>query len=267
MALAPLHWAETVYDVRPSGIERLPLCLDRDERVGAPLPEVKLPERGSVLLGIFMAAAAWGVVASNDVVAERLVQVARTLVETTVAAGRSISARFDVETTRTTSDTAAIGNPVMAASPNDLAGAVPAFLVVTPTPSDTLVIDDASETVGETYAEPAGAVDEPTDQPEQRKLAKDAGLSPDLPNVLLSRLSKTDFAHAAYAIKTALAKTKDDGTFSWPAKPSYNEALFEVRFVAGAAPGCRRYIVTVTKARWSSTTTALENCNARASAG
>jgi hypothetical protein len=94
------------------------------------------------------------------------------------------------------------------------------------------------------------------------------GLGPDLPNVLLSRLSKADLENAGYAIKTALAKTQDDASFAWPKKPSRQQALFEIRFVEGAAPGCRRYVVTVTKERWSSTSAALEKCGSvRAGAG
>ncbi len=61
-------------------------------------------------------------------------------------------------------------------------------------------------------------------------------------------LSATDLKNAGYAIKVALMpKTPDDASFVWPPKPSREQALFEVRFVAGASQGCRRYIVTVTE--------------------
>jgi hypothetical protein len=36
--------------------------------------------------------------------------------------------------------------------------------------------------------------------------------------------------------------------------------LFQVRFVAGAAPGCRRYVVTVTKDGWLTTALPMEKC-------
>ena len=38
------------------------------------------------------------------------------------------------------------------------------------------------------------------------------------------------------------------------------EDIFEVRFVPGAAEDCRRYVVTVTKDRWSTTAPPMEKC-------
>ena len=90
--------------------------------------------------------------------------------------------------------------------------------------------------------------------------AESVGLHSALSPVLLSRLSKTDFRNAGYAIRTALAKTPDDKTFKWPRRSKAGMAIFEVRFVPGAAQGCRRYVVTIEKDRWLTTALPLEKC-------
>ncbi len=107
------------------------------------------------------------------------------------------------------------------------------------------------------------------------KQAEAVGLNPDLSRALLKRLTETDFRNAGIAIKTALAKTAEADVFNWPEKAKPNLALFEVRFVPGAAENCRRYVVTVTKDRWSTTAPPMEKCGigrpasygAKASAG
>ncbi len=93
--------------------------------------------------------------------------------------------------------------------------------------------------------------------------AEAVGLHYALSPVLLSRLSKADFRNAGYAIRTALAKTADDGTFKWPRGRKAGLAIFEVRFVPGAAPGCRRYVVTIEKDRWLTTALPIEKCDAQ----
>lgn len=93
--------------------------------------------------------------------------------------------------------------------------------------------------------------------------AQSAGLHPKLSRVLLSRLSKTDFRNAGYAVRTALAKTADDATFKWPRRRKAGLAMFEVRFVPGAAKGCRRYVVTVEKDRWLTTALPIERCGVK----
>jgi hypothetical protein len=93
-----------------------------------------------------------------------------------------------------------------------------------------------------------------------RARAAAAGLHPDLSRALLSRLSPTDYSNARIAVDTAVAKTPDSGTFVWPPQRRPELALFQVRFVAGAAPNCRRYVVTVTKDRWSTTAAPMEKC-------
>jgi len=90
------------------------------------------------------------------------------------------------------------------------------------------------------------------------------GLHPDLSRVLLARLSATDYQNAGIAIKTALAETPDTGVFVWPRQRKPELALFQVRFVPGAAPSCRRYVVTVTKDGWLTTAPPMEKCGIQA---
>ena len=89
------------------------------------------------------------------------------------------------------------------------------------------------------------------------------GLHPGLSPGLLSRMSAADFRNAGIAIKTALADTPDSGVFAWPRDPQPKRASFEVRFVQGAPGDCRRYVVTVTKDRWSTTAQPMEKCGVR----
>jgi hypothetical protein len=86
------------------------------------------------------------------------------------------------------------------------------------------------------------------------------GLHPGLSRVLLARLTPTDYRNAGIAIRTALAETADDAVFIWPRQRKPELALFHVRFVPGAAPDCRRYVVTVTKDGWLTTALPMERC-------
>jgi len=101
--------------------------------------------------------------------------------------------------------------------------------------------------------------------PYQRR-ASAAGLHPDISRSLLTRLSPADFRNAGAAIDTAVAQTPDAGTFVWPRQRRPEQALFQVRFVPGAAPDCRRYVVTVTKDRWSTTALPMERCGTKLAA-
>ena len=94
--------------------------------------------------------------------------------------------------------------------------------------------------------------------------AEAVGLHPRLSRALLERLSAEDYRNAGVAIKTALAETADDASFVWPRQRKPELALFKVHFVAGAASGCRRYVVTITKDRWSTTAFPMEKCQAPA---
>lgn len=101
--------------------------------------------------------------------------------------------------------------------------------------------------------------------PAQRR-AEAAGLHTGLSRVLLERLTTADYRNASEAIRRALAAPRDDGVHVWPARPEASSAQFTVRFVAGAAGGCRRYVVTILKDRWETTALPVERCAHRRSA-
>jgi hypothetical protein len=128
--------------------------------------------------------------------------------------------------------------------------------VVAAAPVTTGSVDPAAEA-------PAARLPPPTPDPRDpyQKRAVAVGLHPNISRAVLSRLSATDYRNAGTAIKTAVAKTPDDATFVWPRQRKPELALFEVRFVRGAAPHCRRYVVTVTKDRWSTTAPPMERCS------
>lgn len=91
---------------------------------------------------------------------------------------------------------------------------------------------------------PASPLPPPTADPADpyQMRAAAVGLHPDLSRVLLARLSPTDYRNAGIAIQTAVAETPDSAVFVWPRQRKPELALFQVRFVSGAAPGCRRYV-------------------------
>lgn len=102
-------------------------------------------------------------------------------------------------------------------------------------------------------------VADPKDPNQKRALA--AGLHPDVSKALLARMTATDYSNARNAVQKALLQTADGSVLSWPrADVKSGAAFFEVKFVAGAAPGCRRYVVIITKDRWSTTAPPMEKC-------
>ncbi len=114
---------------------------------------------------------------------------------------------------------------------------------------------------------PAGAAYLPAAQPDTDPLlqrAAAAGLHAGLSRAILARLSTADFQSAATAIRKAIAETPDDGELVWPSQRAPRQALFKVHFVAGAAPRCRRYVVTITKDGWSTTALPMERCGSPA---
>jgi hypothetical protein len=113
---------------------------------------------------------------------------------------------------------------------------------------------------GATYAPPSA---QPADALRQR--AEAAGLHPEISRALLARLSPGDFRNASVAIETALTQTPDTEVLVWPRQRKSEDALFRVHFVAGAAPQCRRYVVTVTKDGWSTTALPMEKCGVKLS--
>jgi hypothetical protein len=102
---------------------------------------------------------------------------------------------------------------------------------------------------------------DPADPYQMRAVA--VGLHPGLSRVLLARLSPTDYRNAGIAIQTAMAEKLDSSVFVWPRQPKPKLALFQVRFVPGAAPGCRRYVVTVAKDGWLTTAPPMEKCGSQ----
>lgn len=111
--------------------------------------------------------------------------------------------------------------------------------------------------IGTAYASPATGADP------LAKRAATAGLHPDISRVLLQRLSDADFRNAAVAIGKAVAETADDAVLVWPRQRKPDLALFQVYFVPGAAPDCRRYVVTVTKDAWNTTALPMERCGVK----
>jgi len=245
----PQHWVETPYDTRALDFE-LTLTVAPEERVGAPLPSRYKARLRGVFFSAVLVASAWGAVSIFGL--DGLIASARSLYGVVVSEAEEVVARAHQARHETSASDAAETGPATPEAVSELTVTRDEEAAPTDGPA-------ATETMGAAYAEKAEPAAD-LDASPKRKRAIEAGLGPDLPNVLLTRLSKADLENAAYAIKTALSKTPDDATFSWPSKPSREDALFEIRFVPGAAEGCRRYIVTVTKDRWSSTSAALEAC-------
>lgn len=256
------YWVETPYDTRALDFDAT-LSVEPAERVGAPLPSQLKSGLWRLVLATLLVGGYWAAVANFGV--HGLLASATSLYQTAVLQAQDIVSRAHQQGSAS-SEAGADGHAQIAQAP-----AMDVVPELPPAQDEKAASADepaSTETMGEAYAEKAEPAEEAKDNSPQRKRAVAAGLSPDLPNVLLSRLTAADLKNAAYAIKTALAKTPDDAEFSWPPKPSKEQALFEVRFVAGAEQGCRRYIVTVTKDRWSSTSAALEKCaSVHASAG
>lgn len=126
--------------------------------------------------------------------------------------------------------------------------------------------DDAAErtalaapatAIGTAYSAPAAGADP------LAKRAVAAGLHPEISRALLQRLSDADFRNAGVAIQKAVAETADDAVLVWPKQRKPDLALFQVYFVSGAAPDCRRYVVTVTKDAWSTTALPMERCGVK----
>jgi hypothetical protein len=108
---------------------------------------------------------------------------------------------------------------------------------------------------------PGAASETDTAAPDSyRARAEAAGLNPDISRSLLMRFSANDFRNARIAIDRAVAKTPDGGVFVWPRQRKPKDALFQVKFVEGAGPDCRRYVVTVTMDNWTTTASPMEKC-------
>ena len=262
----PQHWAESPYDTRSVDFE---LNVEPAERVGPPLRRRSKAGRRGLFVCSVLAAGAYAYVAA-DPGSSGLVASVSSFFDVVIATARDMTARTENETAEVPAFTSNAFNEPAAPLPPleqpdqsggmEITPSTPTLVEETTPPAASDGDVASTETLGAAYTDAPDPAKEAAAKSPQRKRAIDAGLGPDLPNVLLTRLSKADLKNAEYAIKTALAKTADDAKFAWPRKPSKEQALFEVRFATGASPGCRRYIVTVTKDRWTSTSAALERC-------
>jgi len=117
------------------------------------------------------------------------------------------------------------------------------------------VSSDKKSGSADAYSAPRATLNDP-----YAKHAEAVGLHPDLSRVLLSRLTAADYRNAAFAIDKALKTVPDDKEFEWPVSKKNGSAIFNVHFVAGGGRDCRRYVVTVTKDRWSTTALPMERC-------
>lgn len=260
------HWAEPQCDDPYRDMDGLALNVEPGERIGPPLPSRYRAVLRKMLFGTALLAVGW-VVATDEGGPDSWVTQAKALVGSAVENARRLAERPSVDTAAALADEGgASGVAAMQGEPAAEANAVvlPPVVMQTPVAEAAQDREEAppADAIGQAYSEKA---EEVQDKSPERKRAVAVGLGADLPNVLLTRLNTGDLENAAYAIKTAMAKTPDDGSFSWPPSPASHQASFEVRFVQGAAEGCRRYVVKVTKERWSSTSAALEKCAGGAS--
>ena len=247
------QWSEILNNARDLDLDALRLDVEPDDRVGAPLPN-RFKSRLRKMPGCLLATGIIWAAMSNPEQAQGWLMSAKSGLDTVVANAREIAERADRER-------GALHPALPKASAEPAPPIAPIEQATTSTQDEKTSSENLSTaSMGTAYAETPEPAEVAQDKSPKRAHAIAAGLSPDLPNVLLTRLSESDLKNAGYAVKTALAKTPNDASFAWPPKPSQQQALFEVRFVAGASQGCRRYIVTVTKERWSSTTAAMEKC-------
>jgi hypothetical protein len=135
-------------------------------------------------------------------------------------------------------------------------------VTVAAAPGDTNDDEADAKTPAKPHLYDAYAPPRPSNDP-LRKKAETAGLHPDLSRAVLARLTSTDYRNAAYAIGKAIKTVPNNGEFVWPHKRKAGLAVFTVHFVQGAGRDCRRYVVTVTKDRWTSTALPMEKCGVK----
>lgn len=170
---------------------------------------------------------------------------------------------------RVSNSVAGFAHALGASVPNETAASAPSAVpstqtpaVPAPLPEPTAVSDPpAIKSEPMQSASPAAASEpDASAHDSYRARAEAAGLNPDISRSLLMRFSPNDFRNARIAIERAVAKTPDGGVFVWPRQRKPKEALFQVKFVEGAGPDCRRYVVTVTMDNWTTTASPMEKC-------
>ena len=171
------------------------------------------------------------------------------------ASPRSPAAEFTEPERAPTSPTGTATEFVQPTVSHEIAAAPPAAITALAAPS--IRREENSREDQPVMPLPPPAID-PADPYQKRAAA--VGLHPDLSRVLLARLSPTDYYNAGIAIEMAIAETPDTAVFVWPRQRKPDLALFQIRFVAGAAPECRRYVVAITKDGWLTTALPMEKC-------
>ena len=237
------------------------------ERVGPPLAGTggKIVRRGGIILLIAFAGT-WAMLGERpgwpDWLASKVATMARALERSDPALGapsamaaptRAVPATYEPATKLAALDTPPATPPL------------PPLAAAKPEPPLTTA---ALPPAAAANASPALPLVPPSVDPSDPYQVRAAavGLHPELSRVLLARLSPTDYRNAGIAIQTALTDTSDSAVFVWPRQRKPELALFRVRFVAGAAPGCRRYVVTVVKDGWLTTALPMEKCKSEATA-
>jgi hypothetical protein len=152
--------------------------------------------------------------------------------------------------------------PASAMTPPPPAAAQPLPTVTVANAPGEAEESQSAGTQGKPHVSDAYAPPPPTTDP-YRKKAEAAGLHPDLSRVVLARLTPADYRNAAFAIDKAIRTIPDDGSLTWPRTRKAGTAIFNVHFVEGAGGDCRRYVVTITKDRWTSTALPMEKCGVK----
>lgn len=227
------------------------MALEAGERLGGPMRRRRrsVVVLKLVLIGCIAAGGGWAWVNHQA-----------TLMEWSAAVTSAVSPML----TRSTPAQVASSQPLPQAPP-----ALPPLETREPPPA-TVVPSSAIAVLPSPQAEPNSedapgpveklppAVADPADPYQVRALA--AGLHPGLSRALLARLSDADYRNAKIAIDTALAETPDTKVFVYPRTRKPELALFQVKFVRGVTPDCRRYVVMVTKDGWLTTAMPMEKC-------
>lgn len=247
-------------------------ALSPDERIGARVRPRSSSMRSASLVLILLFAGGWGLQQVPADWREEGLSLARDLFERATAASPPV--QNETAEPSLPSPAPALAEHTVEAAPGATAGLaaeplgppVPAAIAADAPPAGAAKEPDAGVAAPSTKDEaappmPLAAVTaDPADPVQKRALA--AGLHPALSPAVLRRLTKADFRNAASAITRALARPAGEKPLVWPRDAKTGAATFEVHFVAAADPQCRRYVVTVTLDRWSTTVPPMEKCAA-----
>jgi hypothetical protein len=242
------------------------------ERIGPPLRS----RRRAVLQGLLLLLIVFGIAWAQLATAANPLGIAVALVRTAMDWVQTSQRTSNLSAALPPSVQAEARPPVVvppAVVPPAIPVAVPANLQ-RPSAGDADTSAAASRAAALSAPAPATGAEEAASEPlpppivdandPYQKRAMAVGLHPGLSHVLLVRLSPTDYRNAGIAIETALAKTPEGGVYVWPRENKPELAVFRIHFVAGAAPGCRRYVVVIAKDRWLTTAAPMERCNSQA---